>query len=205
MEDWEVPYGEDPGDPSHIGLDMTDADGADWPPMPINRKTELPDGSYETITMLPYSTVEQAVFEKLYRTRPPVLGQNGNYITELAFYDQLYQNESSPSGRLRRQMLESEADRIVQDRRRQLALDAEVERKLGLIDDFGPDIYADETVLKFRKQFLGSDTQYIYAAITVAGLWYTSGPKGGRYTWDEFIAWLVSGDKPTTQFKQLFD
>jgi len=77
-------------------------------------------------------------------------------------------------------------------------IDRQVKLKLGLIEDFGEDPYPEESPIFFRKQFNKNSRPYAYAAIKINGMWYTTGPSQGRYTWDELVRWLVSGDVPTT-------
>jgi hypothetical protein len=83
-------------------------------------------------------------------------------------------------------------------------VDTEVKRRLGLIEDLGSDRFNDGDVIRFTKQFDTGDTVYTYAAIKVNGSWYTTGPKGNKFSWDELREWMVSGKNPTTNFVQLF-
>jgi hypothetical protein len=91
----------------------------------------------------------------------------------------------------------SQADREVAEKLRQDRVDKEVEKRLEMIKYYGPDTYPEGTVLKFTKVFEATpDKEYLYVALKVAGGWYTSGPKGSKYTYDELLMWLVSGPKP---------
>jgi len=150
---------------------MTDADGADWPP---ERTLSTSKSIMTDLEFLPPYTLKVKSLQW-----SEVLDQFTRKVTPQV------QN----------------ADSIVQDKLRQKALDAEVELKLRYVEDFGPDTYDEATVVRFTKSYDGSSTPYMYAAIKIAGSWYTTGPRGNRYTWNEFIAWLVSGDKPTLQFQ----
>ena len=91
--------------------------------------------------------------------------------------------------------------RLEMEKRR---LEEEVERKRQIVERLGDDIFDEGDVLAFTKQFTKDGMVYSYAAIKTNGLWYTTGPRGNKYTWDEFVLWLVSGDVPTTGLTQLF-
>lgn len=78
---------------------------------------------------------------------------------------------------------------------RQKQIDAEVAKRLKLIEAYGKDTYPVGAVLRFNKQFTNGGTAYMYAAIKCEnGRWYTSGPKSREgYYWNEFVGWLVGG------------
>jgi len=45
------------------------------------------------------------------------------------------------------------------------------------------------TVIQFEMKFGARD--YSYAAIRVAGMWYTTGPRSPKaYSWDELLDWM---------------
>ena len=94
---------------------------------------------------------------------------------------------------------EGAVDQAVNEKLRQRMIDKKVEEKLALIEQFGADEFGDGAVIRFKKRFKFGDTTYTYAAIKVNGKWYTTGPKGACYTWDELVGWLISGDVPTTE------
>jgi len=98
---------------------------------------------------------------------------------------------------------ESAIDQAVNEKLRQRMIDKKVEEKLRLIEEFGPDEAPNEMVIRFRKQFTNGGITYTYAAIKVGGKWFTTGPRGACYTWDELVGWLISGDVPTTEYEVL--
>jgi len=76
-------------------------------------------------------------------------------------------------------------------------LERKVNEKLDQIDAFGRDEWDEGTIFRFDKTFVTDGRTYKYAAIKAAGLWYTTGPKSPKgFTWEEFVAWLVTGDIP---------
>jgi len=98
----------------------------------------------------------------------------------------------------------NEADLQLRVQMEKRKLEEEVERKRQIVERLGDDIFDEGDVLAFTKQFTKDGMVYSYAAIKAGDSWYTTGPKGGKYTWDEFVLWLVSGDVPTTGLTQLF-
>jgi hypothetical protein len=98
------------------------------------------------------------------------------------------------------------ADALVTARLAARRADALVQDKLAAIEAFGADTFPEHTVIRFGKTMpnrTGEPQTYTYAAIKVVGHWYTTGPKGQRYTWDELLVWLVSGEWPTLTFEVL--
>lgn len=93
-----------------------------------------------------------------------------------------------------RQIVVSQSNRTrkVQELRR---LIAEANETLRLMERFGPDDYAEGTVIKFEKQFHRGERWYSYSAIKAGGVWYTTGPQSPKaYSWDDLTDWLASGD-----------
>lgn len=95
----------------------------------------------------------------------------------------------------------SNVDAFLRARLEAQRTEEEVEAKLRIIEQLGDDIFDEGDVLRFMKNFDG--TVYKYAAIKANGMWYTTGPRGQRFTWDEFKLWLVSGKYPTAGFEHL--
>jgi hypothetical protein len=55
-------------------------------------------------------------------------------------------------------------------------------------------------VCTFKKKFNGSNIVYAYAALNVAGRWYTTGSTNrDGFTTEDFILWLASGNEPTRE------
>jgi len=152
-----------------------------------------------------------------YVGREPVYDKDGNYVRHEPMYDKIEERLMKAYSRTdvaaTQQLFEAlygrketvkvtdnyDVDDKVAAIRRERAMEKAVADKLGLIADFGPNGWGDGTVLRFRKGFTGSDTMYTYAAIVISDKFYTTGPRGSVYTYDEFVNWLVSGDKPTTR------
>lgn len=98
------------------------------------------------------------------------------------------------------------ADAMVAARLAARRADGLVNKKLAAIEAFGTDEFPEHAVIRFGKTMTNRQREpqrYMYAAIKVDGHWYTTGPKGQRYTWDELLVWLVSGDHPTRTFEVL--
>lgn len=77
--------------------------------------------------------------------------------------------------------------------------EAEVQRRLQMIEDFGNDTYKDSTVFVFPKKFTWDGTTYTYAVLKANGKWYMTGRADrSGITWRELAIWLVSGQCPTT-------
>jgi hypothetical protein len=96
------------------------------------------------------------------------------------------------------------ADALVAARLAARRADALVSDKLAAIEAYSNDDFPEHTVIRFGKTMPNRQREpqrYMYAAIKVEGHWYTTGPKGQRYTWDELLVWLVSGDHPTRTFE----
>lgn len=82
-------------------------------------------------------------------------------------------------------------------------IDREAETILALIEDLGDDDNPHGTVLRFTKTFVGSPQSYTYAAVKVVAegnarqpeFWTLTGDTT-RYTWDEFVMWLVTEGLP---------
>lgn len=95
--------------------------------------------------------------------------------------------------RARERLSMSSVDARVAAILRERQAQAEVEKRLKLIEAYGEDCYPEGAVIRFKKQFAKDGKQYSYAAIKAEGKWYTTGynaPKG--FNWDEFVIWLVS-------------
>jgi len=93
----------------------------------------------------------------------------------------------------------TEVDTVVMDKVRQATIDKEVAKKMTFIEAYGNDPFTNGDVLRFTKRFaVGAPDGYLYAAIKVDKYWYTTGPRGAKFTWDEFVAWLVAGSNPVT-------
>ena len=95
--------------------------------------------------------------------------------------------------------IEDEVDNVLDMKIRQEKVEKEVEIRSGYIKQFGTDSYDEDAVIRFPKRFTtGKEVKsYTYAAIKKAGMWYTTGPSGHMYSWDELVRWLVSGPEPT--------
>jgi hypothetical protein len=95
--------------------------------------------------------------------------------------------------------IEARVQQVLEERQVQ----AEVEKRLKLIEAYGEDNFPEGAVIRFKKQFRPDSTAYSYAAIKVNGQWYTSGPKSTRaYSWLELVAWLVAG-VPVTNIEKM--
>jgi hypothetical protein len=96
-----------------------------------------------------------------------------------------------------------DVDARVQQVLEERQVQAEVEKRLKLIEAYGDDNFPEGAVIRFKKQFRPDSTAYSYAAIKANGQWYTSGPKSTRaYSWLELVAWLVAG-VPVTNIEKM--
>jgi hypothetical protein len=96
-----------------------------------------------------------------------------------------------------------DVDARVQQVLEERQVQAEVEKRLQLIEAYGEDNFPEGAVIRFKKQFRPDSTAYSYAAIKANGQWYTSGPKSTRaYSWLELVAWLVAG-VPVTNIEKM--
>jgi len=80
--------------------------------------------------------------------------------------------------------------------------DRKVQEKLALVDGLGADTYDAGTVLKFTKRLPEENGKGTYVALkSKEGRWHVTGSYVRKYySWEEFLAWLVSGKTPTTSF-----
>lgn len=62
-------------------------------------------------------------------------------------------------------------------------------------EKFGPDDFADETVLYFTKVFNDGSMRYTYVAFKIAGAWYLSGREGARWTWNQLVDFMLDSDQ----------
>lgn len=82
------------------------------------------------------------------------------------------------------------------------AVEAEVQRRLDIMESFGEDIFDDGTVVRFVKTYAVGDEEkaYWFAAIKANDRWYVTSTliqqRAGK-TWDEFKEFLVSGAQLT--------
>lgn len=116
----------------------------------------------------------------------------------------------------------------------QRKVDAEVTRRLEIIDSYGDD-REDGTVLKFNKVLPIKGTAwtpgmvvtaahfnelvqaaqaaeegakaYTYVALRAGGRWYLSGPKQADKprTWEEFVLWLAADGEPVTELVTMLE
>lgn len=90
-------------------------------------------------------------------------------------------------------------DQAVAQVARASSIETEVKARLDFIAEYGEDQFEESTVFRFTK-VMGAPGRklqaYSYAAIKVGRSWFTTGPSQGKYTWGEFILWLVSGENP---------
>lgn len=102
----------------------------------------------------------------------------------------------------------NEVDGQLAEQLRKRQVEADLKRKVELVDDYGDDVYEDGTVFVFQKTFEGQpykpdgykdDKAYTYAVIKTNNKWYTTGPMSKKgYTWEEFVLWLVGGKHPVS-------
>lgn len=91
---------------------------------------------------------------------------------------------------------QDEIDEKVRQIIEQEEIDAEVARRMGLVEEYGEDEYPDETVFKFSKRHNDDGPPYTYVVIKVKDHWYTSGAFSRRTDWAGLVLWLVSGKFP---------
>lgn len=91
-----------------------------------------------------------------------------------------------------------EADRVVQREIAERETAWLVAQKIALLDGFGDDNFAEHAVIRYAKQFAEGDaTVYMYSAIKVGDLWYSSGNSGTERTWSQLVTFLIEGPVPT--------
>lgn len=70
---------------------------------------------------------------------------------------------------------------------------AEVSRRIKMMEDYGNDMFPDGCVLGFTRTFQESEKAYAYVALKADNKWYVTGkenvPTG--MTWAEFVSWMV--------------
>lgn len=96
----------------------------------------------------------------------------------------------------------SSVDADVRDEMKKRERDRLLKEKMALVERFGADTFENGTVVKFSKKFNDNGITYDYAAIKADGKWFTTATLTGSsvFTWEEFLAWLVSGKFPATEF-----
>jgi len=147
---------------------MTDADGADWPPMPLRRinrivALELPQASI--MDALRYAAKKFQEGESMYEAPATIEDPAICTIRE-----------------------ERAAARAAKDLEAKRAKVEEIENRLRYT--------GDGTVIKFSKKFGNSDKVYMYAAINTNGRWYTTGQTNqGGFTNEDFVLWLANGEE----------
>jgi hypothetical protein len=100
--------------------------------------------------------------------------------------------------KVRNDMTQSNVDVLLAEALRLKEEQAELDRKLQLVQEYGEDVYEYGAVFTFDKQFTPTGIAYTYAVIKAYdGKWYTTGPRSPKgYTWQELAVWLVSGQVP---------
>jgi hypothetical protein len=96
------------------------------------------------------------------------------------------------------------ADQALREELRARREKALLEQKLVLVEQYGEDVYENDTVIKFSKRF-EADKQmdrsarvYNYAVLKTNNQWYSTGRLLGftRGSWDDLVLALVGGDFP---------
>jgi hypothetical protein len=96
---------------------------------------------------------------------------------------------------------DSESDKIRRQADETIAkANAEIQRaeaRLAQLDQFGDDIYEDETPFIFYKKFSNSGIKYTYMGGKIAGKWYITGPQfnGQPFSWGNLIKFIIDGNK----------
>lgn len=114
--------------------------------------------------------------------------QYDRYLTKVGAKPQMYQrgDVAAKQSQIRRQA-EATIERANRDIER-------AERKIAMIEQFGEDVYKEETVLCFYKKFRSGTQTYTYMAAKIAGKWYLTGPQqsGLYYDWGGLINFIIS-------------
>jgi hypothetical protein len=95
------------------------------------------------------------------------------------------------------------ADDLLAERQAQRVLEELLAKKEAALAGLGDDEFQNDDVIFFKHQFDEGGTVYSYAALKTGDAWYTTGPRGARYTWDQLKLFMVSGPVPTTSFIKL--
>jgi hypothetical protein len=84
-------------------------------------------------------------------------------------------------------------------------LEVEVQRRLKVIEEIGPDKYKDGDTIKWRMQFAGSDKVYVYAALRIDGRYYTTAQYNSVKSWEELVMEIANSSIIPPQFIKLHE
>jgi hypothetical protein len=80
------------------------------------------------------------------------------------------------------------------DRREKQAL---ADKKMGMLDAYGEDVYTNGQVFTFNKRFGTSDVFYQYVVLRTNDVWYITGKDAGKqFTWKNLVLFCLSGPHP---------